>query len=48
MDEEAYDLSGRRNKKRNILECTITCLFTLPKCDMSKRFKLRFTNFIAA
>ena len=48
MDEEAYDLSGRRNQKRNILECTSTCLSTLPKCDMSKRFKLRFTNFIAA
>ena len=48
MDEEVYDLGGRNNKKRNILECTSTCLFTLPKCDMSKRFKLRFTNFIAA
>ena len=35
-------------KKRNILECTSTFLFTPPKCDMSKRFKLRFTNFIAA
>ena len=48
MDEEAYDLGGRSNKKRNILECTTTFLFTPPKCDMSKRFKLRFTNFIAA
>ena len=48
MDEEAYDLGGRSNKKKNILECTSTFLFTPPKCDMSKRFKLRLTNFIAA
>ena len=48
MDEEGYDLGGRSNKKRNILECTTTFLFTPPKCDMSKRFKLRLTNFIAA
>ena len=48
MDEEPYDLDGKINKKRNILECTSTFLFTPPKCDMSKRFKLRLTNFIAA
>ena len=48
MAEEGYDLGGRSNKKRNILECTTTFLFTPPKCDMSKRFKLRLTNFIAA
>ena len=48
MDEEGYDLGGRSNKKRNILECKTTFLFTPPKCDMSKRFKLRLTNVIAA
>ena len=39
MDEEVYDLDGRSDKKRNILECTSTFLFTPPKCDMSKTFQ---------
>ena len=46
MDDEAYDLGGR-SKKKIILEYACIFLSTSLKCNRSKRFKFRFTEYIA-